>query len=219
MKIYAMSDIHGCLQAFEYSLSLVDLTGDNILILLGDYIHGLDDYGVIKRIIDLQLKYGNKKVVALMGNHEAMALDGSWPINGGHEKDNDSTLEHYMDWMELLPRYYTTQDQIFVHAGIDEEAGDMWELMTDDNTFTAKFPVQTGNFYKDIVAGHIGTSIITDNPGYHDIYYDGESHYFIDGNVIESGSIPVLMVDTDQNKYYRVTEDGLWLILSYDEEN
>ncbi len=219
MKIYAMSDIHGCLQAFEYSLSLVDLTGDNILILLGDYIHGLDDFGVLNRILDLQSMYGSKKVVALMGNHEEMAISNSWPINGIKTNENDLEFKYYLDWMALLPRYYTTQHQIFVHAGIDEEAGDMWELVTDDNTFIAKYPVQTGEFYMDIVAGHIGTSIISDNPGYHDIYYDGESHYFIDGNVIESGSIPVLMVDTDQNKYYRVTEDGLWLILSYDEEN
>jgi len=34
MIIYAMSDIHGCLDAFEYALSLVDLSGDNKLVLL-----------------------------------------------------------------------------------------------------------------------------------------------------------------------------------------
>lgn len=48
-KIYAMSDIHGCLMEFEEALSLVDLTGDNKLVLLGDYIHGgPDPFGVLK---------------------------------------------------------------------------------------------------------------------------------------------------------------------------
>lgn len=66
MKIYAMSDIHGCLQEFEAALDLVDLSGDNKLILLGDYIHsGADSYGVLKKIIteliDLMLKLVSDK--------------------------------------------------------------------------------------------------------------------------------------------------------------
>lgn len=45
-----------------------------------------------------------------------------------------------------------------------------------------------------------------------------ESHYFIDGTVLQSGRIPVLMVDTETDKYYQVTESGNWLILPYEEE-
>ena len=60
---------------------------------------------------------------------------------------------------------------------------------------------------------------IAGDPRFHDIYYDGASHYYIDGTVLESGVIPVLMVDTNTDKYYRVTESGNWLILPYDEEN
>ena len=75
MKIFAMSDIHGCLQEFEAALELVDLSGDNKLILLGDYIHsGADSYGVLKKI-KLQQKYGNEKVIALMGNQQ---IELSW---------------------------------------------------------------------------------------------------------------------------------------------
>lgn len=65
----------------------------------------------------------------------------------------------------------------------------------------------------------VGTAEISGDPRYHDIYYDGESHYYIDGTVLDSGMIPVLMVDTETDKYYRVTETGQWLILPYDEEN
>ena len=60
-----------------------------------------------------------------------------------------------------------------------------------------------------VVAGHVGTCVIADDPSFHDIYYDGESHYYIDGTVIDSRYIPVLLVDTDEDKYYQVTESGL----------
>ena len=32
MRVYAMSDIHGCLNEFEKALSKVDLSGDNKLL-------------------------------------------------------------------------------------------------------------------------------------------------------------------------------------------
>ncbi len=222
--IYAMSDIHGCLDAFEYALSLVDLSHDNKLILLGDYVHGPDSYGVLKRIIQLQNRYGPDRVIALCGNHEDMVCDGRWPIEqdegecfpGGEEQ-----ADRYIAWMSHLPRYYAEGNTIFVHAGIDEEAEDLWEWGTDDFTFTEKYPAQTGKFCGDIkiIAGHIGTAEISGDPGFHDIYFDGESHYYIDGTVLKSGTIPVIKVDTKRNKYYRVTETGDWLILPYDEEN
>lgn len=88
--------------------------------------------------------------------------------------------------------------------------------------FVGKFPAETGEIEgidQRVVAGHVGTSEISGNPGYHDIYYDGASHYYIDGTVWKSGRIPVLMVDTEKDTYYRVTEAGNWLILPYDEEN
>ena len=52
-----------------------------------------------------------------------------------------------------------------------------------------------------------------------DIYFDGASHYYIDGAALDSGTIPVFMADADVDKCYRVAETGNWLILPYDEEN
>ncbi len=224
MKVYAMSDIHGCLQEFEAALALVDLSNDDsMLILLGDYVHGPDSYGVLKKIIELQKRYGQDRVVALIGNHEEMVIDGRWPICGGYNgeiyDDREAEEDEHIEWMKSLPRYYATERQIFCHAGIDEDAEDMWEWGTDDYTFTEKYPAQIGHFYMDIIAGHIGTAVISDNPSYHDIYFDGESHYYIDGTVLDSRVILVLMVDTETNKYYKVTDSGNWLILPYYMEN
>lgn len=224
MKIFVMSDIHGCLAEFEEALSLVDLSNDeSMMILLGDYVHGPDSYGVLKKIIELQKRYGQDKVVALIGNHEDMVIDGRWPIcavdNSERYDDRELEEDEYIEWMKSLPRYYATERQIFCHAGIEEDAEDMWKWGTDDYTFTEKYPAQIGCFYMDIIAGHIGTAVISGDPSYHDIYFDGKSHYYVDGTVLDSGVIPVLMVDTETNKYYRVTDTGNWLILPYDEED
>jgi serine/threonine protein phosphatase 1 len=210
MKIYCMSDIHGCLEAFEQALLLVmeELKNDSaMLLLLGDYIHGgPDNKGVLDKIINLQQTYGSDKVVALMGNHEELVLMGDSTINHQIRSfdeqyfNDDEEEDKYIWWMENLPRYYTEGNTIFVHAGIDEEAGDLWEWETGEDVFVGKYPAEIGRIEglnMKVVAGHVGTAEIAGDPRFHDIYYDGESHYYIDGTVLDSGVIPVLLVDTE----------------------
>lgn len=230
MKIYCMSDIHGCLAEFEEALSMIlgDLEElDTMLIFLGDYIHGgTDNRGVLDKIMKLQYQYGTEKVKALLGNHEEFVLLGESSINYmikslDKECSADDEDDKYTQWMENLPRYYTEGNTIFCHAGIEEDAGDLWEWATGEEVFTGKYPAETGKIEgldMKVVAGHVGTAEISGDPRFHDIYFDGGSHYYIDGTVLHSGKIPVLMVDTERDKYYRVTETGKWLILPYDEE-
>lgn len=106
-----------------------------------------------------------------------------------------------IEWLRSLPYYYETEKQIFVHAGVDEEAGEWWPFVTPTNVFTGKFPETKGSFYKDIIAGHIGTSGIAKDPDFHGAYYDGASHYYIDGTVEKSGKIPILVYDEESGKY------------------
>ena len=231
MRIYCMSDIHGCLAEFEEALSKVLdhlEEEDTMLVLLGDYVHGGENNrGVLDRIMRLQRQYGSDKVVALMGNHDEWIVDGTSTIDfmiGSRDRYRvgDGSDDKYIHWISNLPRYFVEGNTIFVHAGIDEESGDLWEWGTSDDTFTFKYPADVGqipNLDMKVVAGHVGTAEISGDPRYHDIYYDGASHYYIDGTVLDSGMIPVLMVDTEEDKYYRVTESGTWLILPYDEEN
>lgn len=221
-----MSDIHGCLDAFQSALSLVDLSGDCKLVLLGDYIHGGENsYGVLEMIMELERRYGDK-IIVLAGNHEDMAMDGTWPISEDqfssyssyyNENCDEAKEDIFLRWMAGLSRYHVEDHIIFVHAGIEEDAEDAWEWCTDDTVFTEKYPAETGKFYEDliIVAGHIGTAEIADDPYFHDIYFDGESHYYIDGTVLDSGVIPVLKIDTDSNKFYQVTENGDTPIFPY----
>ncbi len=226
MKIYSMSDIHGCLAEFNEALSLI--LGaldepDTGLVLLGDYIHGgTDSLGVIKRIIELQEKYGRDKIVALLGNHEEFVLEGYSTIDrvDSITPSADVGNEKYISWLKTLPRYHVVGNTIFVHAGIDEESGDLWKWGTNDYTFTGKYPPppeigKIPDLKLKVVAGHVGTSAISGDLSFHDIYFDGESHYYIDGSVLKSKRIPILMVETGKDKYYSVTENGKCLVEPY----
>ena len=63
--IYAMSDIHGCINELKTNMQFVDLSGTD-------------------------------------------------------------RQEELIKWIEEMPSYYDGESQIFVHAGIDEEAGEYW---------------------------------------------------------------------------------------------
>ena len=115
------------------------------------------------------------------------------------------TKTKFIDWFKERykdKRYYETDNQIFVHAGIDEEAGDLWEELTNPETLTNKFPVTTSAFIKDVILGHIASHQVARDDSYLGKVYYNQNHYFIDGDVNHSKTIPVLCYDTITKKYY-----------------
>lgn len=55
--IYVMSDIHGCIAELNKQMEEVDLSENNRIVFLGDYIdYGADSYHVLKYIWELQKK-------------------------------------------------------------------------------------------------------------------------------------------------------------------
>ena len=124
-----------------------------------------------------------------------------------------SNCKELIFWLQGLPCYYETERQIFVHAGVDEDAGDWWQLGTPESTFVGKFPATTGRFHKDIIAGHVAASTVAGDPGYRGIYFDGKSHFYIDGAVYRTGRLLCLAYDEKSGRYYevRVGEHGVEL--------
>ena len=108
--------------------------------------------------------------------------------------------------------YYETDTQIFVHAGVDEDIPEeeiQWcTLGTPDYVMTGKYPPSIGHFYKDIIAGHVAASHLARDFRFRDIFYDGESHYYIDGSAAKFGRILCLAYDEKPEKYYQLEEDG-----------
>ncbi|WP_057558081.1 metallophosphoesterase, partial [Streptococcus pneumoniae] len=107
-----------------------------------------------------------------------------------NEIKNNIKFNPFINWFKKRyrdKRYYETDTQIFVHAGIDEEAGKLWKDLTSSEMFTNKFPITTGGFFKDIVSGHIASWEVAKDKTYQGkIYFDGKNHYFIDGDVYHS---------------------------------
>ena len=255
--IYVMSDIHGCLDALKKKMNYVDLSRDNLLVFLGDYIdYGAKSGQTLRYIYSLQKKHGKEKVIALKGNHEAMLLEfldefkGSvsavqegYALDSWLRTDSDAGLntfktlipeKHFeqfsehakkasftemcmeaanliqkdsgelISWIRKMLLYYETEKQIFVHAGVDEEAEEDWKWGTSDQVFLWKFPPVTGKFVKTIVAGHVGTGLpeLMNDKDYHDIYFDGQSHYYIDGSVYKRGGVLNLLIyDPGSDRY------------------
>ncbi len=262
--IYAMSDIHGCLDALEKKMAQVELLGENRLILLGDYI----DYGpqsgqVLQYVFDLQKEYGSDKVIVLKGNHEAMFLEwldeyrnpdpgelerelafNEWLRTDGEHHFNVvrtlvseeqmaffektahtsgfDTLNRTMAgmimsnhgevirWLKRLPSYYEADNAIYVHAGVDEEAGEEWKWGSGDEILLWKFPKELSHFYKTVVAGHIGTGErqLANDRHFHNVFFDGDCHYFIDGGVYKHGKLNLLAYDESDEKYYSINDAG-----------
>ncbi|MBA9086889.1 hypothetical protein FHR92_003369 [Fontibacillus solani] len=75
----------------------------------------------------------------------------------------------------------------------------------------SKFPATYGKFHKDIIADHISTSSLAKDNKFHNVYWDGKSHFYIDGETNVSGVIPVLKYNTSTSKYSsfkRKIDDG-----------
>lgn len=201
--IYAMSDMHGDMEAYERALSVVDLdTPDNLLVLCGDYMAPPDgDFTMIHAIMELQQRYP-QQVIALAGNHEYRFVE--------EHRFTDYEDDPAFAWMRALPLYFETPTQIFVHAGVDEEAEDLWKVGTEDSFFCEKIPATTGSFLKDIIAGHVGTYALARDDSFHDVFWDGASHYYIDGTVQRSHHVPVLKYDTEKKRYtsFRYDNEG-----------
>lgn len=147
MKYYVIGDLHGRLDLLEKvvrKISDICNESDFQIITLGDYIdRGSNSRGVIEYLM------AHPEIIALQGNHEAMAvqsiscqLNPSWWMGNGGDATMKSYGQRFMGghyylgadvyyglvppehtlWMYNLPLYYETEKQVFVHAGIPNDA-------------------------------------------------------------------------------------------------
>jgi len=95
-RIIAIGDIHGCAFALSSLIEGLRLTGDEVVVMLGDAIdRGSDSRGCIEQLLALRER---TELVCILGNHEQMLLDTldgnspaqEWLIHGGAE-----TLDSY----------------------------------------------------------------------------------------------------------------------------
>lgn len=131
---WAIPDIHGCAKTFKALVASLDLTKDDQLFLLGDYINrGPDNKGVIDFILELRAK-GNQ-IYAIRGNHDEWFLEAWDDFQGLKHLKNESFVNWvraedlvnekggldkvYEDFFRSLPYYIELPDFYLVHAGFE----------------------------------------------------------------------------------------------------
>jgi serine/threonine protein phosphatase 1 len=134
MRILAIGDIHGCSQALDTVLTMVQPRPDDLLITLGDYVdRGPDSKGVMNRLLELNR---TGRLVALRGNHDQMMRDArrgpdekaDWLVCGGRTtlasysprgdagQLADVPDEHWKFLDQICLDWYETETHFFVHA-------------------------------------------------------------------------------------------------------
>lgn len=138
-RIIAIGDIHGCAQALEALIDVIEPDQRDLIVPLGDYIdRGLDSKGVIDQVIALS---DRTRVVPLIGNHEVMMLDSLdavkrgrfsrntdlWLSCGGQETMEsygghpDDVPDEHLHFLKDCRRYFETEHHIFVHANYEPD--------------------------------------------------------------------------------------------------
>ncbi|WP_279586697.1 transposase [Microbacterium sp. IO18] len=176
----------------DWLLGWLDGADDNLQWLLND-----------KNLITVKSFLTPLELAHALGHNDpdsdASALDGP-TMNRNLKHAILSRHRELIAWLRELPRVHETDEHIFVHAGIDEDAGEHWRTATPKTMLTEKFPATTGPFMKTIVAGHVRTQTLHSD-GSNTVFHDGESHWYIDGAVESTGRLNLLRYNVADGTY------------------
>ena len=130
-RLIAVGDIHGDVFKLNCLLEQINLTKNDTLVFLGDYIdRGENSKEVVERLLMLSQ---NTKCIFLKGNHENILQNiikfkskeayAHWYLSEGDKTLNsygkfEEILKLHGDFFKNLQDYYLTDDYLFVHAGI-----------------------------------------------------------------------------------------------------
>lgn len=132
-RLFALGDIHGCLEPLRTVLAHIKPCSDDTFIILGDLIdRGSNSKAVIDCVLQLQQQCD---VRCILGNHEEMLLNAQhdsnmremWLYHGGQETlqsfglpPNAAGLAHipppYIDFLQHMLPFVETEQYIFSHA-------------------------------------------------------------------------------------------------------
>ncbi|QER41821.1 serine/threonine protein phosphatase [Thermodesulfobacterium sp. TA1] len=201
LRMFAIGDIHGCLDSLEALLEILPVDwGHDLVVFLGDYIdRGESPKGVVERIVSLKKEYPDR-VITLKGNHEWMFerfLEGKdvelFLYNGGEVTIRDYynpekrmieiPTEHQLFFKDLK-LFFENKDYFFVHAGINPYKP--WDKQTEEDFLWIRetFYGSTKPLPKTVVFGH--TPFITP--------FVGPNRIGIDTGCIYGGFLTAVML-------------------------
>ncbi|MFT5754708.1 MAG: serine/threonine protein phosphatase 1 [Flavobacterium sp.] len=185
-----IGDIHGGLKALKQVIERANVTQNDTLIFLGDYVDGWNES---PQVLDFLIELNKKqKCVFIRGNHDDLLLNYlktnsyhlEWLKHGGkstidaYEKRDESTKQKHISFLEeLVSNYLDNENRLFIHAGFTNLKGiefehfkplfywdrTLWELALalDEN-----IPIESELYpsrlklYKEIYIGHTPTTKI-----------------------------------------------------------
>lgn len=140
MATIAIGDIHGCKKTLVRLLEKLELTPEDHVVFVGDYVdRGPDSFGVIEVLLEMEkeAKEGSgPSCTFLRGNHDQMMLDAIenqddpeaqelWRINGGtqtlmsyQQEETVQIPESHVEFLRRTDYLFETDEFVFVHAGL-----------------------------------------------------------------------------------------------------
>jgi serine/threonine protein phosphatase 1 len=190
MRTLVIGDIHGGLRGLHQIIERANVTINDKLIFLGDYVDGWSQSPqVIDYLIELQKTHD---VICIRGNHDELLKDWlkdskeseQWYQHGGeatvlaYETVTKETKKKHIQFLESLLDYYLDdQNRLFIHAGFTNMNGvnfeyfpkmfywdrTLWETaLALDPAIKPNDPFYPKRFtlYKEIFIGHTPVSRI-----------------------------------------------------------
>lgn len=136
-----IGDIHGGLKALKQILERADVTQNDTLIFLGDFVDGWNESA---QVIDFLIVLNQQlKCIFIKGNHDDLLLNylktntysEEWFQHGGkstvegYEKVDSTTKQLHVKFLEdLEPYYLDDKNRLFIHAGFTNLKGVAFEF-------------------------------------------------------------------------------------------
>lgn len=188
MRTFALGDIHGGYLALKQLVEKINLTKQDKLIFLGDYVDGWSQSPeVIDYLIELKSEFN---VICIKGNHDELLEN--WLTEGKHNEkwlkhggkatkksyinQSEETKQKHLAFLNSLPYYYIDkQNRLFVHGGFTSLHGvggeyyerytswdrTLWELalaLNPDLTKDSPYYPKRLKLYSEIYIGHTPTT-------------------------------------------------------------
>ncbi|MGB3776125.1 MAG: metallophosphoesterase, partial [Leeuwenhoekiella sp.] len=183
-RILAMGDIHGGLKALKQVLNRANVSKDDHIIFLGDYVDGWSESA---QVIDFLIEYAQEfNCTFIRGNHDELVrewlenddLNPKWLKHGGRSSIysytdySEKQREDHIKFFKSLQNYYVDdKNRLFVHAGFQNQSGPefewnpltfywdrtLWELVIAmDHTIDKNDPTYPKRLthYPEIFIGH-----------------------------------------------------------------
>ena len=142
-RILVIGDIHGGLKALHQIMERANVSKDDVLIFLGDYVDGWSES---PQVLDFLIELNKtNKCIFIRGNHDELLLDwltndnknideGMWYKHGGeatvlaYASVTNEKKQVHMEFLRSLKDYYLDdQNRLFIHAGFTNMNGIHYE--------------------------------------------------------------------------------------------